>query len=207
MLPVLNDGTNVARMTMRTFLWLLVLIPIAFAYGRELYPGQYAQVPPEIQEWFRTQKIPGTQATCCSESDGVHGEQDVRYGKYWARFVIEYHAYDCAASNPSGCLDKGIKMEQVDWVPVPEHVIIRNTPTSILLFGGCGRRACPMAFASGVTFQPRTHDNPADTMELELVPPTQNKFPHDSQGRRLTKFMTSAKVPLLLLQTFRNRGG
>ncbi len=63
---------------MREFLLTLVLIPIAFAYGRELYPGQYAQVPPEIQEWFRTQKIPGTEATCCSESDGVHGEQDVR---------------------------------------------------------------------------------------------------------------------------------
>jgi hypothetical protein len=117
---------------MREFLLPLVLIPIAFAYGRELYPGQYAQVPPEIQEWFRTQKIPGTEATCCSESDGVHGEHDVRNGKYWTRFVIEYHAYDCTAANPSGFLDKGIKTEQIDWVPVPEHVIIRNAKNPYL---------------------------------------------------------------------------
>jgi hypothetical protein len=112
---------------MRKFLLPFLLIPIVSAYGRELYPGQYVRVPPEIKEWFRNQKIPGTEATCCSESDGVYGEQDVRNGKYWTRFVIEYRAYDCTAANPGGCLDKGIKTEQIDWIPVPEHVIIRNT--------------------------------------------------------------------------------
>src|SRR5262245_28110907 len=118
---------------MRKFLLALIgLVPIAFAYGRELYPGQYAQVPPEIQEWFRSQKIPGTQATCCSQSDGVQGEQDVRSGKYWTRFVIEYHVYDCTRANEGGCLDKGIKHEQVDWVPVPDNVVIHNSKNPYL---------------------------------------------------------------------------
>ena len=111
---------------------LIGLLVITFAQGRELYPDQYAQVPPEIQEWFRSQKIPGTQATCCSQSDGVQGEQDVRNGKYWTRFVIEYRVYDCTGANPSGCLDKGIKREQIDWVPVPEHVIIHNSKNPYL---------------------------------------------------------------------------
>jgi len=110
----------------------IAFVPIALAYGRELYPGQHAEVPPEIKEWFRSQKIPGTQATCCSDSDGVHGEQDVRDGKYWTRFVIEYRAFDCTAASPGGCLDKGTKIEQVDWVPVPEHVVIRNTKNPYL---------------------------------------------------------------------------
>jgi hypothetical protein len=121
------------KLHVREFLLpLIALVPIAFVHARELYPGQYAQVPPEIQEWFRTQKIPGTEATCCSDSDGVHGEQDMRNGQYWTRFVIAYRVYDCTPANPSGCLDKGIKTERIDWVPVPEHVIIRNAKNPYL---------------------------------------------------------------------------
>jgi hypothetical protein len=121
---------------MREFLWgLIALIPSAFADGRELYPGQYAQVPPEIQEWFRTQKIPGTEsfpASCCSQADGVQGEQDVRNGQYWTRFVIQYHDFDCTQANDGACLDKGIKTEQIDWVPVPANVVIHNSKNPYL---------------------------------------------------------------------------
>ena len=115
----------------KALLPLLVFVPIALAYGRELYPQQYAQVPPEIKKWFRTQKIPGTQATCCSDSDGVHGEQDVRNGQYWTRFIIQYRAYDCTAANPS-VVDKGIKTEQINWVPVPDNVVIHNSKNPYL---------------------------------------------------------------------------
>jgi hypothetical protein len=121
------------KLHVREFLLpLIALVPIAFVHARELYPGQYAQVPPEIQEWFRTQKIPGTEATCCSEADGVYGEQDVRNGHYWTRFVIEYHVYDCSGGNPGGCFDKGIKREKIDWVPVPDNVVIHNSKNPYL---------------------------------------------------------------------------
>jgi hypothetical protein len=110
----------------------IALVSIAFAHARELFPSQYAQVPPEIQEWFRTQKIPGTKSSCCSDSDGVHGEQDVRNGKYWTRFVIQYHAYDCTTANPGGCLDRGIKTEQIDWMPVPDNAVIYNAKNPYL---------------------------------------------------------------------------
>ena len=117
----------------KLLLALIGIVPIAFAYGRELYPGQHAQVPPEVQEWFRSQKIPGTQASCCSESDGVYGEQEVRNGKYWTRFVIEYHVYDCSQLNGGGCLDRGITSERTGWVAVPDNAVIHNSKNPYLI--------------------------------------------------------------------------
>jgi hypothetical protein len=111
---------------------LIALILIAFAHARELYPGQYAEVPLHIQKWFNAQKIPGTEVSCCSQADGVYGEQDVRNGQYWSRFFIEYHVYDCTHANYGGCLDKGIKVEQIDWVPVPANVVIQNSKNPYL---------------------------------------------------------------------------
>jgi hypothetical protein len=126
-------GRGIRKFDVREFLLPLIgLVSIAFAYGRELYPGQYAQVPPEIQEWFRSQKIPGTEGPCCSQADGVQGEQDVRNGKYWTRFIIEYRAYDCTRTTEGGCVDKGIKTEQIGWIPVPDNVVIRSSKNPYL---------------------------------------------------------------------------
>jgi len=114
---------------------LIALVSIEFVHGRELYPGQYAQVPPEIQEWFRSQKIPGTggfEASCCSQADGVQGEQDVRNGQYWTRFIIEYHDFDCHKPYEGNCQYMGIKREQVDWMPVPDSVVIHNSKNPFL---------------------------------------------------------------------------
>jgi len=111
---------------------LIAVVSVTCAHARGLYPGQYAQVPPEIQEWFRSQKIPGNEgfeATCCSQADGVNGEQDMRNGQYWTRFVIEYHDFKC---HEGLCFDGGIKSEQIEWMPVPDSVVIRNSKNPYL---------------------------------------------------------------------------
>lgn len=111
---------------------LTAVVSIASAHARELYPDQYAKVPPDIQEWFRSQKIPGTEGSCCSQADGVQGEQDVRNGKYWTRFTIEYHVFDCTRANEGGCLVTGTKTERTGWVPVPDNVVIHNSKNPYL---------------------------------------------------------------------------
>lgn len=79
----------VSAIVMGLLFWLA--LPPSRAHGRELYSGQYAQVDPAIRKWFRDQKIPGTQSSCCSESDGVYAEEDIREGHYWTRFVARQH--------------------------------------------------------------------------------------------------------------------
>lgn len=64
---------------------LAVLFIASSARGRELYPGQYAQVDPKVQQWFKDQTIPGTNQRCCDISDGEYAEEDIRDGHYWTR--------------------------------------------------------------------------------------------------------------------------
>ncbi len=93
------------NLLMWTFLILVVLwcFPSHPAHGRELYPGQYARVEPEIQKWFRSQKSPATGHLCCSEADGNLVEEDIRAGHYWTR------------GGPFP-----------DWTPVPDEVVIQS---------------------------------------------------------------------------------
>lgn len=63
----------------------------------------YSQIPPEIRNWFRSQKNPKTGVLCCDESDGVYAEEDIRDGEYWARWP----------ANP-------------EWMKVPDDVVIRD---------------------------------------------------------------------------------
>jgi hypothetical protein len=75
------------------FFALLMLLAIPHAFPRELYPGQYADVDPEISAWFRSQKIPGCNelmysCSCCNEADGTYAEEDIINGRYWARWRI-----------------------------------------------------------------------------------------------------------------------
>ena len=84
----------------RTLLALLVLCAPALA--RELYPGQYSNVPADVRQWFRAQKSPKTGGLCCNEADGTYAEEDIRNGVYWTRFE----------------LTKG------EWIRVPPEVVI-----------------------------------------------------------------------------------
>ena len=94
--------SHVVRNSIRTLLALLVLCAPALA--RELYPGQYSNVPAEVRQWFRSQKSPKTGGLCCNEADGTYAEEDLRNGVYWTRFEFT----------------KG------EWIPVPADVVIKD---------------------------------------------------------------------------------
>jgi len=67
--------------------------------GRELYPGQYAQVPKEIQEWYKSVRSPNG-ASCCDIADGHKTEFRVdAEGVYW------------------------VPIEET-WVPVPREAVV-----------------------------------------------------------------------------------
>ena len=63
---------------------LLVLVLCVPALARD--NGQYAQVSPELRQWFRSQKSPKTGGLCCNEADGIYAEEDIRDGRYWTRW-------------------------------------------------------------------------------------------------------------------------
>lgn len=100
---------------MRTILPLLLLFAAIQANAREQYPGQYAEVDPSTRQWFRDQKIPGTQRLCCSESDGVYAEEDIREGHYWARFVAVQHNDGAPPTEVAS-----------GWMQVPDAAVIRD---------------------------------------------------------------------------------
>lgn len=98
--------------------WLVIGIVVFFslpAHPREHYSGQYAQVDPAIRQWFRDQKIPGTQSPCCSEADGVYAEEDIRDGHYWTRFVAKQY-------------NDGAPVVELlsGWMQVPDEAVIHN---------------------------------------------------------------------------------
>jgi hypothetical protein len=84
----------------RVVLLVLVLVLCLPALARD--NGQYAQVSPELREWFRSQKSPKTGGLCCNEADGIYAEEDIRDGRYWTRWGGH------------------------GWQPVPEDVVIRD---------------------------------------------------------------------------------
>jgi hypothetical protein len=61
-------------------LWLPLLWDASHA--REQYPGQYKDVPKDVQEWFRNQRNPKNGAHCCTEADGVYAEEDIRNDRF-----------------------------------------------------------------------------------------------------------------------------
>lgn len=93
--------------------WLSLMV--SQARGREVFPGQYAQVDPRLRQWFRDQKVPGTQSSCCSESDGVYAEEDIRDGHYWTRFVARQ--YNDGAP---------VTEIQSEWMQVPDEAVIHD---------------------------------------------------------------------------------
>ncbi len=79
-------------------------VMLAPVHARELYPGQYDSVDPQVKEWFRSQRVPGSGILCCSEADGTYAEEDIRGTHYWTRWSID------GAMTP--------------WQQVPEEVVL-----------------------------------------------------------------------------------
>ena len=77
---------GVATLLSVLFLCLVSILVSRPSDGRELYPGQYSQVDPEVKHWFNNQKSPKTGLSCCSTADGDYVEEDIREGHYWIRF-------------------------------------------------------------------------------------------------------------------------
>ncbi len=77
------------------------------AYGREQYPGQYAQYSPEQRGWFKSQKAPSG-VPCCDIADG--------HMSTWKGGESET-GYMVAVANPDA-------PEGTEWVPVPKSALI-----------------------------------------------------------------------------------
>jgi len=108
------------KATVRAFVIMVVaailIAGVYAAFARELYPGQYQNVSEDVSNWFKSQKIPGKDASCCSEADGTYAEEDIRDGHYWVRFVIKkYNA------------NREAVPETVDWMPVPDEAVIHDS--------------------------------------------------------------------------------
>ena len=58
-------------------LGLVLLLPL-IAHGRDL--GQYAQVPPDIRQWFNT--LHSKKGLCCADADGYDAQWDTLDGQY-----------------------------------------------------------------------------------------------------------------------------
>lgn len=82
--------------------FIILALASHFAHSRELYPGQYAQVDPQIRSWFDSVKAPNG-VPCCSEADGHKTTWEKRPGddRYWVPIEGE-------------------------MVPVPPEAVVRN---------------------------------------------------------------------------------
>ena len=65
-------------------------------------PAHYPHLAKSTIDWLRSQKVPNApHLSCCNERDGTEAEEDIRQGKYWARW------------------------HQFGWRLVPDEVILR----------------------------------------------------------------------------------
>jgi hypothetical protein len=62
--------------------------------------GQFANVPPEVREWFEHLRSPNGMS-CCSYADGHRTGYDMRRGQYWVPIEGE-------------------------WYPIPPEVVIKT---------------------------------------------------------------------------------
>ena len=86
--------------------WIILVLLMLAAPVLARNNGQWRELPDDVREWLRSQKIPagkGAGHPCCSEADGEEVQEDIRGGRYW----IKGGAF-------------------ADWTVVPEHAIIRG---------------------------------------------------------------------------------
>lgn len=129
---MISDHDDLIQVACAMILLCLIVILMGLglhaAFGRTLYPGQWAQVDPAERAWFKAQKSPQTGVPCCDESDGTYAEEDLREGHYWTRFAWKRCTYQGALVPPSTPPWNGMECEDViaDWMPVPDEVVIHN---------------------------------------------------------------------------------
>jgi hypothetical protein len=104
----------------------IFLAVVKTALGRELYPGQFAQVPKEERDWFKSQKAPNSSVPCCDESDGIYAEEELRGDKYWTQFVWKRCIYQGRVVMPADLIGIECSEAPSGWMEVPDDVVIRN---------------------------------------------------------------------------------
>ncbi len=93
---------------------LIVVLALVPAHAKELYPGQFADVPAAVGEWFKSQAIPGTHSACCDSANGTMADEDFRGNKRWTKFTYVHFVNGAWVEAAS------------DWMEVPNATIIRD---------------------------------------------------------------------------------
>jgi hypothetical protein len=75
-----------ARPLIASLVFCAVSVTAATAMDR----GQFANVPPEVREWFEHLQSPKG-APCCSYADGHRTGYDMRQGQYWVPIEGEWY--------------------------------------------------------------------------------------------------------------------
>ncbi len=69
--------------------------------------GRWRELPDDVREWLRSQKIPGGKGAghpCCDAADGEEVQEDIREGRYWIKGGAAF----------------------ADWTIVPEQAVING---------------------------------------------------------------------------------
>jgi hypothetical protein len=111
-------------MNRRDFLGLLLTSTATPALAR--WDPKYADLPPEVREFFNAQNVPGTNNSCCNSADGASGEEDRRYDEqgnrhYWTRFT--YQANGVFDYQNSKWVYENILTE---FMEVPDNAVLKN---------------------------------------------------------------------------------
>lgn len=87
---VSEQGVNLIAWAIVAIIAAGTLYACSVAHGRELVPGQYAQVPEEIQKWYKSVRSPSG-VPCCDVADGRKTEYRVDAdGTYWVPIAGEW---------------------------------------------------------------------------------------------------------------------
>jgi len=86
-----------------------VLDAVTWAPSAHAHTHDWAQLTPEQQKWFGSQRNPTTGDSCCSIADGAWAEEDIRDGEYWVR-----------------CNDERSHCPIKEWMRVPPEVVIHD---------------------------------------------------------------------------------
>jgi len=83
----------------------LVFCAVSAAAAIAMDRGQFANVPPEVREWFEHLRSPNG-VPCCSYADGHRTGYDMRQGQYWVLIEGEWYPVPSEAviktANPVG---------------------------------------------------------------------------------------------------------
>ena len=68
----------------------LVFCAVSATAADAMDRGQFANVPPEVREWFEHLRSPNG-VSCCSYADGHRTGYDMRQGQYWVPIEGEWY--------------------------------------------------------------------------------------------------------------------